>query len=54
MVPLAEFLAAGQDEREGKFPYIWAVDQKQRLMRLLVTEGTGARLRRAPAASGAS
>jgi hypothetical protein len=26
------------DEREGKFPYIWAVDKKQRLMRLLVTE----------------
>jgi pyruvate-ferredoxin/flavodoxin oxidoreductase len=38
MVPVAEFLELDQDEREGKFPYIWAVDKKQRLMRLLVTK----------------
>ena len=38
MVPLAEFLELDADDREGKFPFIWAVDQKNRLMRLLVTE----------------
>jgi pyruvate-ferredoxin/flavodoxin oxidoreductase len=38
MVLLADFLQLGRDEREGKFPYIWAVDAKHRLMRLLVTE----------------
>ncbi|MDP1653946.1 MAG: 2-oxoacid:acceptor oxidoreductase family protein [Rhodocyclaceae bacterium] len=38
MVPIAEFLLLDADEREGKFPFIWAVDQKNRLMRLLVTE----------------
>ncbi len=38
MVPMAEFLQLAADEREGKFPYIWAVDGKNRLMRLLVTE----------------
>jgi pyruvate-ferredoxin/flavodoxin oxidoreductase len=35
---LAEFLDLDGDEREGKFPFIWAVDKKNRLMRLLVTE----------------
>jgi pyruvate-ferredoxin/flavodoxin oxidoreductase len=38
MVMLADFLALDADEREGKFPFIWAVDAKNRLMRLLVTE----------------
>jgi pyruvate-ferredoxin/flavodoxin oxidoreductase len=38
MVLLADFLALDKDEREGKFPYIWAVDAKNRLTRLLVTE----------------
>lgn len=38
MVPLAEFLEMSADEREGKFPYIWAVDRNQQLMRLLVAE----------------
>ncbi len=38
MVMLADFLQLDADEREGKFPFIWAVDQKNRLMRLLVTE----------------
>ncbi|MBU0753057.1 MAG: 2-oxoacid:acceptor oxidoreductase family protein [Gammaproteobacteria bacterium] len=37
MVMLADFLQLDKDEREGKFPYIWAVDKKNRLMRLLVT-----------------
>ncbi len=38
MLPIAEFLELPVDEREGKFPYIWAVDRKNQLMRLLVTE----------------
>jgi pyruvate-ferredoxin/flavodoxin oxidoreductase len=38
MVLLAEFLELDEDEREGKFPFIWAVDNKNRLIRLLVTE----------------
>jgi pyruvate-ferredoxin/flavodoxin oxidoreductase len=37
MVLLADFLELDADDREGKFPYIWAVDKKNRLMRLLVT-----------------
>mgnify|MGYP006202853825 CR=1 FL=1 len=35
---LADFLQLDTDEREGKFPFIWAVDAKNRLLRLLVTE----------------
>jgi pyruvate-ferredoxin/flavodoxin oxidoreductase len=38
MVMLANFLALDADEREGKFPFIWAVDSKNRLTRLLVTD----------------
>jgi pyruvate-ferredoxin/flavodoxin oxidoreductase len=38
MVPLAEFLELSDDDREGKFPFIWAVDKKQQLTRLLVSE----------------
>ena len=38
MLPIADFLKLDADEREGKFPYIWAVDTKNRLSRLLVTE----------------
>ena len=38
MVLLADFLQLDADEREGRFPFIWAVDAKNRLMRLLVTE----------------
>jgi pyruvate-ferredoxin/flavodoxin oxidoreductase len=38
MVLLADFLKLDKDEREGRFPFIWGVDQKNRLMRLLVTE----------------
>ncbi len=41
MVPLAEFLELEEDDREGLFPYIWAVDSKNRLMRVLVSAGTG-------------
>ena len=38
MVLLADFLKLSVEEREGKFPYIWAVDKKQRLMRVLVSQ----------------
>ncbi|MDH3708298.1 MAG: 2-oxoacid:acceptor oxidoreductase family protein [Cyclobacteriaceae bacterium] len=38
MVALADFLEMDQDEREGKFPFIWAVDRKQRLNRVLVAK----------------
>jgi len=37
MVPLAEFLDMEPDDREGKYPYVWSVDKKQRLIRLLVS-----------------
>jgi pyruvate-ferredoxin/flavodoxin oxidoreductase len=38
MVVLSEFLELDADEREGKFPYIWAVDRKQLLNRVLVAK----------------
>jgi pyruvate-ferredoxin/flavodoxin oxidoreductase len=38
MVPLHEFLDLERDEREGKYPYIWAVDGKNRLIRMLVSQ----------------
>ncbi|MCS4435207.1 2-oxoacid:acceptor oxidoreductase family protein [Aquiflexum gelatinilyticum] len=38
MVVLSEFLEMDKDAREGKFPYIWAVDQKQLLSRVLVAK----------------
>jgi pyruvate-ferredoxin/flavodoxin oxidoreductase len=36
MVPLHEFLAMSEDEREGLFPFVWSVDRKKKLSRLLV------------------
>ena len=38
MVPLAEFMQLQVDAREGKFPFIWTVDKRQHLSRLLVDE----------------
>lgn len=38
MVVLSEFLEMGVDDREGKFPYIWAVDRKNQLSRVLVAK----------------
>jgi pyruvate-ferredoxin/flavodoxin oxidoreductase len=38
MLPLHELLAMQADEREGLFPYIWGVDGKNRLMRIMVSE----------------
>jgi pyruvate-ferredoxin/flavodoxin oxidoreductase len=36
MVPLHEFLDLEPDDREGKFPFVWSVDRKRQLARLLV------------------
>ena len=36
MVPLVDFLALSTDERDNRFPYIWSVDRKHQLTRLLV------------------
>ena len=36
MIPLSEFLDMDEDEREGKFPFVWSVDRKDKLTRLLV------------------
>ena len=35
MLPLAEFLDLAPEDREGKFPFIWAVDKKNRLARVI-------------------
>ena len=37
MVPLAEFIDLDKADQEGLYPYIWAVDPKERLMRVLVS-----------------
>jgi len=38
MVVLEEFLEMSESDREGKFPFIWAVDRKQHLTRVLVSK----------------
>lgn len=38
MVSLAEFLELPRDEREGRFPFIWAKDRKNRLIRVMPAE----------------
>ncbi|PSR13087.1 MAG: pyruvate ferredoxin oxidoreductase, partial [Bacteroidetes bacterium] len=38
MVVLADFLLLDEADREGKFPYIWAVDREQHLQRVLVAK----------------
>ncbi len=38
MVPVSEYLDLDADEREDKVPYVWALDAKQQLSRLLVDE----------------
>ncbi|MBI5329785.1 MAG: 2-oxoacid:acceptor oxidoreductase family protein [Betaproteobacteria bacterium] len=38
MILLADFLKMDADERDGKFPFIWAVDRKDRLIRVMVSE----------------
>jgi len=37
MAPLHEFLEMDADEREERYPYIWGVDSKNRLMRVMVS-----------------
>jgi pyruvate-ferredoxin/flavodoxin oxidoreductase len=37
MVLLGDFLKLSEDDRDGKFPFIWSVDKKNRLMRVLVS-----------------
>jgi pyruvate-ferredoxin/flavodoxin oxidoreductase len=36
MIPIAEFLEMDEDDRDGKFPYVWVVDNKKQLGRILV------------------
>ncbi|MDH3588955.1 MAG: 2-oxoacid:acceptor oxidoreductase family protein, partial [Gammaproteobacteria bacterium] len=38
MVPLAEYIDLDEDDREERVPYIWALDAKRNLGRLLVAE----------------
>ncbi|MCC6487917.1 MAG: ferredoxin, partial [Candidatus Hydrogenedentes bacterium] len=38
MVPMAAFLDLSPEDREGKFPFVWAVDKKNRLSRIVVAE----------------
>jgi pyruvate-ferredoxin/flavodoxin oxidoreductase len=38
MVLVSDYLDMDEDEREGKVPYVWSLDAKQQLSRLLVAE----------------
>lgn len=38
MVPIADFLELTAEQRKGKFPFVWVVDKKHRLGRLIVAE----------------
>jgi pyruvate-ferredoxin/flavodoxin oxidoreductase len=38
MIPIADFIELSMEDREGKFPFIWAVDKKQHLSRVLVAQ----------------
>jgi pyruvate-ferredoxin/flavodoxin oxidoreductase len=38
MIPMVEYLELDGDEREGKVPFLWTVDGKQRLSRLLADQ----------------
>jgi len=38
MVLLADYLKMDKEEQEGKFPFIWAVDKKKQLNRVLVAQ----------------
>jgi pyruvate-ferredoxin/flavodoxin oxidoreductase len=35
MMPLSEYLELAEEEREGRFPYIWAVNPKKQLIRVI-------------------
>ena len=38
MIPIAEFIELPRDQRKGKFPYVWTVDKKHNLGRMIVAE----------------
>ncbi|MCB1325619.1 MAG: 2-oxoacid:acceptor oxidoreductase family protein [Spirochaetales bacterium] len=38
MVPLADFLELSKDDRADHFPYVWGLDRKNQLSRLMVSE----------------
>jgi pyruvate-ferredoxin/flavodoxin oxidoreductase len=38
MVSVAEFLKLSPDDREGKYPFVWVVDRKRRLGRMIVSQ----------------
>ncbi|NVJ87462.1 MAG: 2-oxoacid:acceptor oxidoreductase family protein [Algoriphagus sp.] len=38
MILLTEFLDMSEEDREGKFPFIWAVDRKNQLTRVIVAK----------------
>ncbi|ABM60861.1 2-oxoacid:acceptor oxidoreductase family protein [Halorhodospira halophila] len=38
MIPLTDLLELEEADREGLFPYIWAVDKQNRLVRVIVSE----------------
>jgi len=38
MIPLVELLELDEEDREGLFPYIWAVNKENRLVRVIVSE----------------
>jgi pyruvate-ferredoxin/flavodoxin oxidoreductase len=38
MVPIAEFIDMPMEDREDMFPYVWAVDKQNRLMRVICAE----------------
>lgn len=38
MAPLHEFLHLAEEECEGRYPYIWAVDKENKLIRVLVAQ----------------
>ena len=35
MIPLTDFIELSEEDREGKFPFVWAVDKKGRLSRVI-------------------
>ncbi|MDH4134762.1 MAG: ferredoxin, partial [Gammaproteobacteria bacterium] len=38
MLPLAEFLDLAADERDGRFPYVWVLDERNHLARAVVSQ----------------
>ncbi|MDH5718033.1 MAG: 2-oxoacid:acceptor oxidoreductase family protein [Spirochaetia bacterium] len=38
MVPISEYLDLEEDDAEGKFPFVWTVDKKNRLGRVIVSK----------------